>query len=51
MFVCCFTNIRVYNFKNSKNDKLSFLSLHETKRLIGKLIPAIASTNSIAAAL
>ena len=51
--VLCITNLRTMNFINydSQNNKHKFLTYYECKDLIGKIFPAIASTNAIAAAL
>jgi hypothetical protein len=51
--------MRVYNFTtkfkedalNSTKDKLKFMSEYEVKVMGGKVIAAIASTNSMAAAI
>jgi ubiquitin-like 1-activating enzyme E1 B len=53
MLVYCITTLRTYNFMNwhSPNNKHQFLSYYRCKDLIGKVMPAIASTNAIAAAL
>ena len=46
-------NLRTGNFINpdSTKNKHKFLTFYESKDLAGKIQPAIASTNSIAAAL
>jgi len=53
MLVYCVTTLRTYNFMNwhSPNNKHQFLSYYQCKDLIGKVMPAIASTNAIAGAL
>jgi hypothetical protein len=45
------TNLRISNFKNLIGSKLKNMSYYECKDASGKIIPALASTNSIAAAL
>lgn len=47
------TNLRTYNFinHNSEYNKHKYLTYYQCKDLIGKVFPAIASTNAIAAAL
>ena len=49
--VLCITNLRTYNFIHNKDSKLKYLTFYECKDLVGKVMPAIASTNAIAAAL
>lgn len=53
LFVHCITNLRTFNFMSwtSPSNKLSFLTYYQCKDLIGKVMPAIASANAIAAAL
>lgn len=52
LLVCCITNLRTYNFINdSKQNQLKYLTFYQCKDLIGRVMPAIASTNAIAAAL
>lgn len=47
------TNLRTFNFINydSIYSKHKYLTYYQCKDLIGKVFPAIASTNAIAAAL
>lgn len=51
--VCCMTNLRTYNFIStvSTYNTHKYLTYYQCKDLIGKVFPAIASTNAIAAAL
>lgn len=53
LLVCCITNLRTYNFINehSQQNQLKYLTFYQCKDLIGRVMPAIASANSIAAAL
>jgi hypothetical protein len=52
MLVYCLTTLRTYNFMNriASSNKHKFLTYFEVKDMAGKIIAAIASTNSIAAA-
>ena len=47
-FVCAATNLRIYNFLNSKDysSKLKYISLFEIKEKIATIIPTITSANS-----
>lgn len=51
LFVYSTTNLRICNFKDIAGSRLRNMSYYECKDLSGRVIPAIASTNSIAAAL
>ena len=51
LFVYCVANLRIVNFRETSYSKLRGMSYYECKDMSGKIIPAIASTNSIAAAL
>ena len=53
LLVHCITNLRTYNYIDltSPNNKLQYLSYYQTKDLVGRVMPAISSTNAIAAAL
>lgn len=51
LFLYATTNLRISNFKNLSHSKLTYMSYYQCKDMSGKIIPAIASTNSIAAAL
>ncbi|CAK81576.1 unnamed protein product (macronuclear) [Paramecium tetraurelia] len=59
-FVAATTNLRTYNFTKKfkdidprliEGDKMKYLSVNEVRQIGGKIIPAIASTNAIAAAI
>jgi hypothetical protein len=53
LLVYCLTNLRTYNFMNwlSPHNKHQFLTYYRCKDLVGRVMPAIASANAIAAAL
>lgn len=53
LFVLCITNLRTFNFINwtSPSNQHTFLTYYQCKDLIGRVMPAIASANAIAAAL
>lgn len=51
MLILCITNLRTYNFIHNKDSKLKYLTFYECKDLVGKVMPAIASANAIAASL
>ena len=53
LLVYCITSLRTFNFINwsSPDNKLKYLTYYQCKDLIGKVMPAIASANAIAAAL
>lgn len=53
MLVYCMTNLRTYNFINwtSLHNQHQFITYYRCKDIAGKVMPAIASTNAIAAAL
>lgn len=48
--ICALTNIRIYKYMN-ENSMLKPVSITNLKHLIGLIIPAIASSNSIAAGI
>lgn len=52
-FVYAVTTLRTYNFMNSKNtfNKHQYLTFFDCKDMAGKIVAAISSTNSIAAAI
>lgn len=52
-FVYAVTSLRTYNFLSTTNvyNKHEFLSFFDCKDMVGKIIAAISSTNSIAAAI
>lgn len=51
--VLCISNLRTYNFisEDTPHNKHKYLTYYQCKDLIGKVFPAIASANAIAAAL
>jgi hypothetical protein len=53
LLVCCLANLRTYNFMDfsSNSNQLRYLTYYEWKDLVGRVMPAIASANAIAAAL
>jgi len=53
MLVHCITNLRTFNYidPTSPSNKLHYLTFYQSKDLVGRAMPAIASTNAIAAAL
>lgn len=52
-FVYAVTSLRTYNYLNPKStyNKHEYLSFFDCKDIAGKIVPAISSTNSIAAAV
>ena len=53
LLVHCITNLRTFKFidPTSSTTKLQYLTLNQTKDIVGKVMPAITSTNAIAASL
>ena len=50
LLIWSLTNLRILNFRGAPGSKLKLMGFYECKDHSGKIIPAIASTNAIAAA-